>query len=239
MHFTVEIPNASLSIATGLVGIALPGTGAGWEPYRPRMGGLYRKELRTIDFKAKYPKSFGITSEQIFDVHQSRASRSEFTANLLTGIDLPKRVGATCRSTTTLTRGCGWANSSSELHIGFESAEPFPLRTPERGLETGQDDPCTLLSGNKASLPHRPGRRDRTHRRPVRGLALPPRPGGPCWSRSSHQYKERKPRDPSIAAKFNTYRFADHKERVIDLLRRVCTVSVETMDDRRRHGVLD
>ena len=43
------------------------------------------------------------------------------------------------------------------------------------------------------------------------------------------QYKERKPKDPTIAAKFNTYRFADHKERVIDLLQRVCTVSVETM----------
>ena len=42
-------------------------------------------------------------------------------------------------------------------------------------------------------------------------------------------YKERKPRDPTIAAKFNTYKFADHKERVIDLLRRVCTVSVETV----------
>ena len=44
------------------------------------------------------------------------------------------------------------------------------------------------------------------------------------------QYKERKPRDPTIAAKFNAYRFADHKERVIDLLDRVCAVSVRTMD---------
>ncbi len=44
------------------------------------------------------------------------------------------------------------------------------------------------------------------------------------------QYKEKKPRDPTIAARFNTYRFADHKERVIDLLQRVCTVSVQTMD---------
>ena len=42
------------------------------------------------------------------------------------------------------------------------------------------------------------------------------------------QYKERKPRDPTIRERFNTYRFADHKERVIDLLRRVCTVSVKT-----------
>ena len=32
-----------------------------------------------------------------------------------------------------------------------------------------------------------------------------------------------------VDARFNTYRFTDYKERVIDLLRRVCTVSVETM----------
>ncbi len=43
------------------------------------------------------------------------------------------------------------------------------------------------------------------------------------------QYKEKKPSDPTIAEKFNTYRFADYKEQVIDLLKRVCTVSVETM----------
>jgi hypothetical protein len=29
--------------------------------------------------------------------------------------------------------------------------------------------------------------------------------------------------------KFNTYRFADYKEKVIDLLKWICTVSVETM----------
>jgi predicted helicase len=42
------------------------------------------------------------------------------------------------------------------------------------------------------------------------------------------QYKESKPRDPTIREKFNTYRFADHKEHVIDLLTRVTRVSVET-----------
>jgi len=42
------------------------------------------------------------------------------------------------------------------------------------------------------------------------------------------QYKEKKPRDKTIAEKFNTYRFADYKESVIELLQRVCTVSVET-----------
>ena len=43
------------------------------------------------------------------------------------------------------------------------------------------------------------------------------------------QYKEKKPSDPTIAEKFNTYRFADYKEKVIDLLKRVTTVSVGTM----------
>lgn len=42
------------------------------------------------------------------------------------------------------------------------------------------------------------------------------------------QYKESKPKDPTIREKFDTYRFKDDKEKVIDLLARVTTVSVET-----------
>ena len=43
------------------------------------------------------------------------------------------------------------------------------------------------------------------------------------------QYKEKKPKDPTIREKFNTYRFADYKEKVIELLMRVTTVSVRTV----------
>jgi predicted helicase len=43
------------------------------------------------------------------------------------------------------------------------------------------------------------------------------------------QYKERKPSDPTILEKFNTYHFADYKESVIELLQKVCEVSVQTM----------
>jgi predicted helicase len=32
------------------------------------------------------------------------------------------------------------------------------------------------------------------------------------------QYKEKKPKDPTIREKFDTYRFADYKEKVIDSL---------------------
>jgi predicted helicase len=42
-------------------------------------------------------------------------------------------------------------------------------------------------------------------------------------------FETAKPKDPTIREKFDTYRFADHKEKVIDLLQRVITVSVETV----------
>jgi len=47
------------------------------------------------------------------------------------------------------------------------------------------------------------------------------------------RYKEKKPKDPTIAEKFNTYKFGEYKKSVIELLGRVCTVSVETMKIER------
>jgi len=43
------------------------------------------------------------------------------------------------------------------------------------------------------------------------------------------QHKEKKPKDPIVRERFNTYRFADEKEKLIDLLTYVTRVSVETM----------
>ena len=40
------------------------------------------------------------------------------------------------------------------------------------------------------------------------------------------QHKEKTPYDPVIREKFNTYRFADHKESCIELLGRVVTVAI-------------
>jgi hypothetical protein len=44
------------------------------------------------------------------------------------------------------------------------------------------------------------------------------------------QHKEKTPKDPTIREKFNTYRFADQKEKVADLIARVTRLSVETME---------
>ena len=121
-----------------------------------------------------------------------------------------------------------WARMGQELldlHIGFESADPYPLKRVDTGVEAKR----TILRADKDN-----GRIVLDDITTLTGV--PP----DAWryrlgSRSAlewvlDQYKERKPKDPTIAEKFNTYRFADYKEQVIDLLRRVCTVSVRTMD---------
>lgn len=44
------------------------------------------------------------------------------------------------------------------------------------------------------------------------------------------QYKKKKPHDETIREKFNTYKFANYKAEVIELLPKVTTVSVKTME---------
>ena len=124
-----------------------------------------------------------------------------------------------------------WAKMGRELlrlHIGFESTEPFDLERRDSRL-SGDNAPRPILKADKEK-----GLIFLDENTTLAGV--PPE----AWryelgSRSAlewvlDQYKEKKPRDPTIREKFNTYRFADHKERVIDLLKRVCTVSVKTMD---------
>ena len=111
-----------------------------------------------------------------------------------------------------------------DLHIGFEDAGPFPLGRMEKNAEPGK----ATLKADKAS-----GTIVLDNKTMLTGVPVE------AWdyrlgSRSAlewvlDQYKERTPRDPTIRERFNTYRFADHKEKVIDLLQRVCTVSVETV----------
>ena len=120
-----------------------------------------------------------------------------------------------------------WAQQGRELldlHLGFETAEPWPLErqdkdgvVPTRAILRTDKERGIITLDEQTSL-----------------VGVPPE----AWeyrlgSRSAlewvlDQYKERKPKDPTIRERFNTYRFADHKERVVDLLVRVCAVSVFT-----------
>ena len=111
-----------------------------------------------------------------------------------------------------------------DLHLGFESVEPHPLERVEGEAPPGR----ALLRADKERGIIRLDERTTLVGVPANAWRYK------LGSRSAlewvlEQYKERKARDATVAAKFNEYRFADHKERVIDLLRRVCAVSDRTM----------
>ena len=118
-----------------------------------------------------------------------------------------------------------WGAALMALHLNFETAEPYPL---ERSDADGVTNPKAKLKADKAS-----GQIILDSQTVLSGVPLE------AWeyklgNRSAlewvlDRYKEKKPKDPTIRARFNTYRFADYKEEVIELLQRVCTVSVETV----------
>ncbi len=131
-----------------------------------------------------------------------------------------------------------WAARGRELmnlHISFETVEPYPLerrdipnvRTPQPKLKADKDsgaiiiDTATTLYGvPKIAWEYKLGTYSALQ-----------------WI--LEQYKEKKIKDPTVAEKFDSYRFSDYKEHVIDLLMRVCTVSVRTMKIvEKRPGVV-
>ena len=123
-----------------------------------------------------------------------------------------------------------WGKALMEMHIGYESFEPWKLKrtdiTDEKAKQAGQA-PKAMLKADREG-----GRIVVDSETTLSGV--PPE----AWeyrlgNRSGlewvlDQYKESKPKDPTIREKFDTYRFKDYKEKVIDLLARVTTVSVET-----------
>ena len=150
-------------------------------------------------------------------------------------------------------RWAAWGKALMDLHIGYEAVEPWPLqrtdRTPVGAAGAAMQIAAEVIAAStKADFTKTPSRSavpkatlkaDKaagtiTLDADTTLSGIPPE----AWdyklgNRSAlewilDQYKESKPRDPTIREKFNTYRFADYKEHVIDLLMRVTRVSVET-----------
>lgn len=119
-----------------------------------------------------------------------------------------------------------WGKTLMDLHINYETVEPFALKEatdkdikkPKAKLKADKeagiiilDDATSLLGIPATAWQYKLGNRSALE-----------------WILD--QYKEKTPKDPIIAEKFNTYRFADYKTQVIDLLKRVTTVSVKTQE---------
>jgi predicted helicase len=121
-----------------------------------------------------------------------------------------------------------WGQRLLDLHIGYEQVEPFGLQrvdmpapkkaasiTPKLKSDPDNDailiDSVTTLKGiPRQAWDYKLGNRSAID-----------------WVLDQH--KEKTPRDPTVAVKFNTYRFADYKESMIELLAKVVRVSVETV----------
>ena len=189
------------------------------------------------EFKKHYQpgrgkKSQPITKEAIFHyvyaVLHDPLYREKYAQNLKREFPRIPLYGA---SDASFWRWCGWGAELMALHIGYEAVEPFALRrtdVPDDKVRAAGLSPKPLLRADKEA-----GRIVVDSETALTGIPAT------AWrymlgNRSAiewvlDQYKEKKPKDPTIREKFDTYRFADHKEKVIDLLMRVTTVSVETM----------
>jgi predicted helicase len=134
----------------------------------------------------------------------------------------------------------GWGRQLADLHLNFETVAPYPLTRVEKEVKPKQN----AMFADDKPLPKKPAIAKLKADKAKGEIILDTETtltGIPAdaWeyklgNRSAlewilDQYKESTPTDPTIREKFNTYRFADYKEKVIDLLCRVCTVSVETM----------
>jgi predicted helicase len=116
------------------------------------------------------------------------------------------------------------------LHLNFETVEPFNLEevikdnipNPSVKLKADKlknqiiiDDKLTLLNVPKQAWNYKLGNQSAIE-----------------WV--LEQYKEKKIKDKSIADKiktkeFKSYKFSEHKENVVDLIKRICTVSIKTV----------
>ena len=119
-----------------------------------------------------------------------------------------------------------------DLHIRFEDVERYSLERVDKAVTPAGAAPRVMLRANAGDKER--GEIQIDSETVLRGVPAD------AWrymlgNRSAlewvlDQYKEKKPRDPTIRERFNTYRFTDYKEDVIELLGRVCTVSVRTME---------
>ncbi|HXG82790.1 MAG TPA: type ISP restriction/modification enzyme [Pyrinomonadaceae bacterium] len=142
-----------------------------------------------------------------------------------------------------------WGERLMDLHVNYETQEPFALERKDLDLtvkrkianNTMFDEIANKRIDEFVSKPQTKLRADKENGAILIDSmttlsGIPPT----AWeyklgNRSAlewilDQYKEKKPQDATIAERFNTYKFEDYKEQVIDLLKRVTNVSVRTME---------
>jgi len=178
-------------------------------------------------FVAHYGKKAGVTKDAIFHyvyaVLHDPIYREKYALNL-------KREFPRIPFYSDFAKWAAWGEALMAMHIGYEDVEPWAVERvdtpnakradgthpkpilkslPEQGLVRVDED--TQIGGiPREAWDYRLGNRSAID-----------------WVLDQH--KEKTPRDPTIREKFNTYRFADYKESMIDLLAKVVRVSLDTV----------
>jgi len=180
-------------------------------------------------FVKNYGKK-GITRENIFyyvyAVLHNPAYRKKYEFNL-------KREFPRIPFYDDFNKWSAWGKVLMDLHMNYESVKPYPLESVNMVVDLAAGVSIEDLTKARLKANKTDGIIEIDTYTDLTGIPKE------AWeyklgNRSAlewvlDQYKESKPKDPTIAEKFNTYKFADYKEQVIDLLKRVCTVSIETM----------
>lgn len=125
-----------------------------------------------------------------------------------------------------------WGAQLRALHVDFETVAPLQLKrvdTPNPKKSASDGSAKSVMRADKPQ-----GRiviDSETVLSGVPNEAWEYQLGNRCaieWVLD--QWKDYSPRDPTVKAQFHTYRLADHKEEVIQLLARVANVSVQTVE---------
>ena len=178
-------------------------------------------------FKAHYGDAAAITKDAIFAycyavLHDS-VYREKYALNL-------KREFPRIPLYPDFAGWVAWGEALLKLHIDYEKAKPFKLGrvdTPAPKRAAGTHPKPKLKSNSESGVIVID---EDTQLTGIPAEAWTYRLGnrsGIDWVLDQH--KEKTPKDPTIRAKFNTYRFADYKQSCIELLAKVVTVSVETV----------
>jgi predicted helicase len=180
-------------------------------------------------FRDHYGKAEKITKEDIFHyvygVLHDPVYREKYALNL-------KREFPRIPFYPGFRAWVSWGKRLMDLHIGYEAVEPWPITrtdTPDEKARAAGVTPKTILRADPDSGIIRIDGETTLSAFPKKAFAYR------LGNRSAlewilEQYKEKTPKDPTIREKFNTYRFAEYKEKVIDLIGRVTRVSVETVE---------
>jgi predicted helicase len=179
-------------------------------------------------YQGKAKDSRAITKEAIFQyvygVLHDPVYREKYAQNL-------KRAAPRIPFYSNFWQWADWGKELIDLHIGYEKIESFKLTRTNvkdgKSRKAGMQPKAILKCDRKA------GSIALDKETTLSGIPKE------AWAytlgnRSAlewilDQYKETKPKDPTIRRTFDTYRFADYKEKVIDLLMRITTVSVRTV----------